>query len=80
MMYGGEGGLLIHFNFSDDLAITAKRSPNIWGPSAVLGAGARVWNIGKTILARIWKICKNIVLAKARADSAVIDEVAHGIP
>lgn len=78
MMYGGEGGLLIHFNFSDDLAITAMRLPSIWGPSAVLGAGGG--ELGKTILARIWKICKNIVLAKARAGSAVIDEVAHGIP
>lgn len=41
------------------------------------GAGLE---LGITILARIWKICKNIVLAKARAGSAVIDEVAHGIP
>ncbi len=30
MMYGDEGGLLIHFNFSDDLAITAMRLPSIW--------------------------------------------------
>lgn len=79
-MYGDEGGLLIHFNFSDDLAITVERSPSIWGSSAALDVGVRAWNIGKTILARIWKICKNIVLAKARAGSAVIDEVAHGIP
>jgi len=42
-MYGDEGGLLIYFNFSDDLAITAMRSPSIWGPSAVLGAGVRAW-------------------------------------
>lgn len=30
MMYGGEGGLLIYFKFSDDLAITAMRLPSIW--------------------------------------------------
>jgi len=44
MMYGGEGGLLIYFKFSDDLAITVERSPSIWGSSATLDVGVRVWN------------------------------------
>lgn len=43
MMYGDEGGLLIYFNFSDGLAITAMRSPSIWGSSAVLDVGVRAW-------------------------------------
>jgi len=44
MMYGGEGGLWIYFNFSDDLAITVERSPSIWGSSAALDVGVRAWN------------------------------------
>jgi len=43
MMYGDEGCLLIHFNFSDGLAITAMRSPSIWGSSAALDVGVRAW-------------------------------------
>ncbi len=43
MMYGDEGGLLIHFNFSDDLVITAMRLPSIWNLSEALD-GVRVWN------------------------------------